>query len=212
MNTNMNKIILVGGGGHAKVLINLLKLLGKYNIAGILDPKLERGTTVSGVSVLGNDGLFPDIYQQGVRNACIAIGSLRDNSRRKTLYEKLRETGFSVPPLIHPQTIISRDSQISEGVQIMAGAIIQAGSVIGQNAIINTGTVIDHDCVVGENTHICPGAVISGGVAISDNTFVGAGATIIQGVKIGRNSIVAAGAVVIDDVPDNSKVMGVPAR
>lgn len=210
---DQNRIILLGGGGHAKVLIDLIRVSGLYEIIGILDSQLEVGSSVSGISVLGNDDLLRELYAKRIENACIAIGSIKDNSKRNVLYEKVKLLGFSVPFLLHPKaTISNNDTKISEGVQIMAGTIVQAGCSIGENTIVNTGAIVEHDCIVGNHVHICPGAVISGGCTTGDCAFIGAGATVIQGIKIGNNSIVAAGAVVINDVPDGETVMGVPAR
>ncbi len=208
----MKKIILLGGGGHARVLIDLIRVCNEYDIAGILDQQIEKGTEVSGISVLGSDDMLSELFDKGIKDACIAVGSIKDNSKRRMLYEKVKQIGFSVPALIHPKAVIARDLQISEGVQITAGSVIQTGSSIGENTIINTCAVIDHDNKVGRHVHICPGAVVSGGCIIDDGAFIGAGATVIQGIRIGKNAIVAAGSVVIKDVPDNSTVIGVPAK
>lgn len=208
----MERIIIVGGGGHARVLINIVKLSGQYEIIGILDPHLNVEENISGIPVLGNDDLLEDLYKKGIKNACIAIGSIRDNTKRTKLYNFVKEIGFSLPPLTHPNAIITDDVKISEGVQIMAGAIIQTGSLIGKNTIINTGVIVEHDCFIGQHVHLCPGVVISGGCEIQNGAFIGSGATVIQGIKIGENATVAAGAVVIKDVSDSSQVMGVPAK
>lgn len=208
----MEKIIIIGGGGHAKVLIEIVKLSGQYEIIGILDPQLEVDINIAGVSVLGNDDLLEGLHKKGVMNACIAIGSIKDNIRRKILYEKVKQMGFTIPFLIHTQTILSENVKISEGVQVMAGAIIQTGSEVEENTIVNTGSIVEHDCLIDRHVHICPGVVISGGCEISEGAFIGAGATIVQGIKIGENVIVGAGAVVVDDIPDGAKVMGIPAK
>lgn len=209
----MEKLIIIGGGGHAGVLIDLIRTSGQYEISGILDARLKIGSEVTGIPVLGNDDLLLELYDRGIRNACISVGSVKDNSRRKALYGQVKQVGFFVPSLLHPQACISKNgTKISEGVQIMAGAIVQTGSSIGQNTIINTGAIIEHDCKIGEHIHVSPGAVVSGECIINDGAFVGAGATIIHGIKIGKNSIVAAGAVVVNDVADGKTVMGVPAR
>lgn len=208
----MKKLILLGGGGHARVLIDLIRECNEYDIAGILDPEIEKGAEVSGISVLGRDDMLLELFDRGIKDVCIAVGSIKNNNKRSMLYDKIKQKGYSVPALIHPEAVVAKDLQVSEGVQIMAGAVIQIGSSIGENTIINTGAVVDHDNKVGRHVHISPGAVISGGCFIDDGAFIGAGATVIQGIRIGKNAIVAAGSVVIKDVMDNSMVMGLPAK
>lgn len=208
----MQKIIILGGGGHAKVLIDLIKIKGDFEIVGILDIQLEKGTKVLGIPVLGEDNLLVDIFNDGVKVACIGVGGVKDNNIRSRLFDTAKDMGFEIPALIHSNSFISTESKIAEGVQVMAGAIIQTNTFIDENSIINTGTIIDHDCAIGKNTHICPGVVMGGEVAIGNNSFIGAGTTIIQGVKIGSDSIVGAGAVVISNVPEGVTVKGVPAK
>jgi len=208
----MEKIVLLGGGGHAKVIIDLINACGSYEIIGIMDAQLASGVSVSGVTVLGNDSVLPELYGKGLRNACIAVGSVKDNSKRKALYEKVKNAGFLVPALIHPSAVISGKSQIREGAQIMAGVIVQTDSTIGENTIVNTGAIVEHDCIVRSHVHICPGAVISGGCTIGEISFIGAGATVLQGIKIGSNAVVGAGAVVVKDVADNQTVKGIAAQ
>jgi UDP-perosamine 4-acetyltransferase len=208
----MNKIVLIGGGGHAGVLIDLINMSRSYQIAGILDPNIRPQSKRFGITVIGDDSLLLELYGKGIRNACVAVGSVKDNDKRKALYEKAKQAGFSVPFLVHTKSIIPVDLQISEGVQIMAGAIIQPNSFIGSNTIINTGSIIEHNCNIGSHVHVCPGAIISGGCTVHNEAFIGAGATVIHGITIGRNAVVAAGAVVVKDVPDNSIVSGIPAK
>ena len=203
------KIILIGGGGHSRVLAELIRMSGEYEIMGILDSGLEAGAAVSGITVLGNDELLPGLNVNGIKNACIAVGSIKDNTKRKELYELARSSGFYVPHLIHPRAVVSKtDTDISEGVQIMAGAMVQAGSVIGENTIINTGAIVEHDCTIGRNVHICPGAVVCGGSSIGDNSFIGAGATVIQGIEISNDTAVRAGALVHKNLPEGILLKG----
>ncbi len=208
----MQKIVLIGGGGLAKILLDLIRTFTKYEIVGILDSQLKVGQIIQGVSVLGNDRLLSKLYADGIKNACVAIGSIKANNRRKMLFEKAKQIGFTMPSLIHPRAIISKSSEIHEGVQIMAGAIIQIGSSIGENVLIYTGAIVEHDCQIKKHSHICPGATLSGGCVIDENSYIGAGATVIQGIKIGKNVTVGAGSVVISDVPDDVTIKGVPAR
>ncbi len=211
MAKELDKIILLGGGGHAKVLIDLIRASKKYEIAGVLDPHIAGGK-VAGISVLGADDLLQELHDKGIRNVCVGIGSIKDNSKRKRLYENVKQLGFDLPGLIHPESFVSSVAQVSEGAQVMAGATIQTGSTIGINSIVNTGAIIEHHSVIGKHVHICPGVVLSGESFVDDEAFIGVGSTIIQGIKIGKGALVAAGAVVVNDVPNGARVMGAPAK
>ncbi len=205
----INKAILVGSGGHARVMLEILEMTGKYEIVGIIDPRLEADSIYKGIRVLGDDTLLPRIKLDGIMNAYVGVGSIKDNTRRNKLYDLVKDSGFYLPPVIHPRAIVSEtETVISEGVQVMAGAIIQAGTVIGENTIINTGAIIEHDCILGKNIHICPGTVICGGSRIMDNSFIGAGSTVIQGIEIGKNTIIGAGVVIKKNVEEGCLVKG----
>jgi len=208
----MKKIIIIGGGGHAKVLIALIHALGVYDIVGILDSHLFNDSTVLGVPVVGRDEDMNKFFVQGVYHVCIGVGSVKDNSVRTKLFFITKEIGFSFPLLVHPTAYIAEHVHLSEGAQVMAGAILQPGVSVGENTIINTGAQLDHDCLIGANVHIAPGVVFSGECTVEDGAFVGVGATVIQGIHIGKKAVVAAGAVVVTDVPDGATVKGVPAK
>lgn len=204
-------IVLLGGGGHAKVLIELLRESGDYKITGIVDPNLEEEMLIAGVRILGDDSLLPGLLADGVMHACVALGSVRDNGKRKEVYELARKSGFNVPYLIHPKAIVSEiHTSVSEGAQVMKGAIVQAGCEIGQNTIINTGAIVEHDCKIGKHVHICPGAIICGGSTIGDNSFIGAGATVIQGIEIGRDTVIGAGSVILGNITEKVVIKGAP--
>lgn len=206
-----DRIVLIGGGGHARVLMELVSLTGSFEVEAVLDPNLAPGTLVFGAKVAGGDELLPGLFSRGVRNACVAVGSVRDNSRRASIYAMLKGAGFNLPRLIHPKAFISGSAIINEGAQVMAAAAVQAGCEIGANAIVNTGAIVEHGCRIGRHAHVAPGSVVSGGCEIGDSAFVGAGATVIQEVRIGERAVIAAGAVVVNDVPPGILVKGVPA-
>lgn len=204
------KIIVLGGGGHARVVLDSILSAGLYNVEGIVDPNLKPGGKVNGFPVFGGDEYLDKLAGGDVMLA-LGIGSLRADSRRKDIYEKFKKR-FDFPPIVHKAAYISINAEYKEGAQIMAGAVIQPNARIGENSIINTAAVIEHDCMIGSHCHISVGAILGGGVEVGDLSHVGMGAKILQGVKIGAGSTIGAGAVVTKDVGDSKTVCGVPAR
>jgi UDP-perosamine 4-acetyltransferase len=204
-------VIVIGAGGHAKVLIDSL-LRSSVTITGIVDPSPElKGKELLGVAILGGDEIV-DTYRPTEILLVNGLGSVGIPAKRREIYDTFKAKGYSFAPVVHPSAIIATDVVISEGAQIMAGAVIQPGSCIGSNAIINTRASVDHDCTIGDHVHVAPGVTVSGGVSIGDGSHVGTGVTLIQGVSLGRSCLVAAGAVVIKNIVDGGMVRGVPAR
>lgn len=204
-------VIILGAGGHAKVLIDALRLQSIEPL-GITDADPgKKGQMLFDVPVMGGDEEIMKYTVETVR-LVNGVGSVSVNPRRGRLFEQFKSKGYIFASVIHPSAIIAADIILSEGAQIMAGAVIQAGCHIGVNAIINTGSVVDHDCHIGDHAHIAPGATLSGEVRVGKNAHIGTGATVIHGIKIGCNALVAAGAVVIRNVPDSATVLGVPAK
>ncbi|MFZ5644549.1 MAG: acetyltransferase [Bacillota bacterium] len=204
-------VIVIGGGGHAKVLVDAL-IIQLFSIKGITEQDENKwGGEMLGVPVIGGDEkvlLYPPDKVQLVNG----LGSVKKTRNRRLAYENFKNKGYTFASVIHPSAVISIDVELSEGVQIMAGAIIQAGSRIGENTIINTKASVDHDCIIGNHVHVASGATLSGGVCVGDGVHIGAGATVMQYVSLGKNSVVGAGALVIEDVPEGATVVGVPAK
>jgi len=207
----MNRVIIIGAGGHAKVVAEILCLSGKYELIGFLDSALI-GRTVAGLTVLGGDELLPRLRADGVTSAFIGVGGMGDNAPRVKIFERVSVLGFTFANAIHPSAIISDSVKLGQGVAVMARAVINPDAVIGDNVIINTGAIVEHDCKIGSHAHISPGAVLCGGVRVGSGTHIGAGATVIQGINIGKHAVVGAGAVVVRDVLADTVVAGVPAR
>lgn len=206
------KIILIGGGGHCKVVISQLKKLDGFEIAGILDNFKPEDSLINDIKVIGTDDNLAGFYATGIQYAFITVGSVSDNIKRQKLFIKAKAIGFTFPVIISPLAIIDDTVNVREGTVIMPGCVVNTDSFIGKNCIINTGTIIEHDCRIEDHCHLAPGVKVAGGVAIGDLSMIGIGSSIIQGVKIGRNVTVGAGCVVINDIPDNSVVVGNPGR
>ena len=201
-------VVLIGAGGHAKVVVELIRAQGRYKVVGCTDPAPERGDVV-GVPILGSDDILPDLYAQGVRHCFVALG---DNPLRMKVARRVTSLGFELINAISPNAIVSPTARLGHGVAVMAGAVINAATVVEDLAIINTHSVVDHDCHIGEAAHVAPRAALAGGVRIGPLAFVGAGATIVPGVSVGESSIIGAGATVISNLGPNLVAVGVPAR
>jgi UDP-perosamine 4-acetyltransferase len=207
----LSPIIVIGGGGHAKVLIDALKCL-QVPMLGICEKSLPiQARDVLGVPINHTDEQMENYPRQAVL-LVNGLGSIKDTGLRREVFQRFRKMGFSFRQVIHPAAVISPETSLGEGVQIMAGAVVQAGVAIGDNSLINTKASVDHDCTIGAHVHIAPGVTISGNVTIEEGVHVGAGATLIQGITIGKNCLIAAGTLVPRNVPPGVTVMGVPGR
>lgn len=205
-----NGVIILGAGGHAKVLADTLLIRG-IPILGFTSPHEESVPIMCDVHRLGNDEVILQYSPDKVR-LVNGVGSAGSPTLRQRLFQQFKSSGYSFLSVMHPSATLSPECYLSEGVQIMAGAIIQVGSCIGCNSIVNTKASVDHDCTVGEHVHIAPGVTISGGTKIGHGVHIGTGANVIQGISIGEGSVIGAGALVIRDVPCHVKVAGVPAK
>lgn len=203
----MNDLILIGAGGHSKVIQDIVQSTNKYYLKAILDDaflekKIEKGIIYAPTNYLNE--LDKNNY-----NFCIAIG---DNRIRKRIYNRLRIKIENYVTLVHSTAVISPSAKIGFGTVIMPNAVINADSVIGNHCIINTSAVVEHDNRLKDYVHISPGAVLAGGVTIDIGTHIGTGANIIPGASVGSWSIVGAGAVVNKNILNNCTAVGVPAK
>lgn len=194
-------LILIGAGGHAKVL-HALAVAAGHNLLGVCDPRLASfGVTHwRGLAVLGGDEALENVDPQTV-GLVNGIGQTVGSVTRRDVFERHLAAGFYFPILRHPMAWVAPCVKLAQGVQIMAGVIIQPEVQVGFNSIINTGASVDHDCFVGAHVHIAPGAVLCGGVSVGDDAFIGSGATIIQQLSIGDSGVVAAGATLARSLP-----------
>lgn len=211
----MKKVVILGCGGHCRVLLDSIRRMGDENlkIECFLDANKDIwGEKVEDAEVKGGDELLPEIKKSGIDYFIVGLGGIGNCYPRANLFNIGLSFGLKPLTIVDPTAIISKNVQICQGAQILAGAIVNTGAIIGENSIVNSGAIVEHDCKVGNNVHIAPGVSLSGNVEIGDLSHIGTGATIIQGIKIGKNSIVGAGSTVIKNVLDNTIVAGVPAK
>jgi len=206
------KLLLIGAGGHCKVILDLLLKSKKYDIAGIIDLKERIGDNVFGIPVVGTDLDLAKFFKKGIKHCFISLGSVGNSKLRAKLYGLARNVGFMFPNLIHPSAIISLQATLGDGNYIAPKVVINAGAQIGNNCILNTGVIIEHDCRLGNFVHIAPGSVLSGGVSIGNNCHIGIGSLIIQNLKIGEKTIIGAGSVITKNVRSGVIAYGNPCK
>lgn len=199
-------MLIYGGGGHGKSLIDLVRSLGTYRLVGIIDDGLEVNTTILGLPVLGGGEVLPDFYAKGIRLALNAVGGIGNLAVRLQVAQRLAQAGFVTPTVVHPRAVVEPSAQLSSGVQVFALAYIGSEVRIGSGAIINTGAIVSHECTIGDFANLSPGAILAGQVQIGAGALIGMGATINLQVRIGANARVGNGATVKSDVPDGGIV------
>lgn len=200
-------VVIVGAGGHAKVVIDCLHHEG-WNVIGCTDAD-PTPRTCAGVPVIGTDDALQRLRADGVTHAFCALGA---NSIRERIGRKLIALGFTLPSFRGAGAIVSPSVAIGAGVAIMPGAVVNIDTVIGDFVIINTNANIDHDGKIGQAVHIGPGASLAGEVVVGDRTFVATGSAVIPQRTIGSDTIVGAGSVVVRDLPSGVVAFGNPAR
>jgi UDP-perosamine 4-acetyltransferase len=205
---NKKKIVIIGAGGHAKVIVDILRGSPFYEAVGCLDAAFQE-KDVAGVKVIGDDRLLPELYQKGITGAFVAIG---DNRLRVMISRRVANMGFELINAVSLHSVLSSSVRMGQGIAVMPGAVINVDVQVRDNAIINTGACVDHDCLLGEGCHIAPGCFLAGNVIIGEGAFLGVGCKVIPRVKIGVWSVAGAGAVVTKDLPPYSMAVGVPAR
>ena len=203
----MKSVIILGAGGHAKVVADILQL-GGHHILGFLDDDAQLwGTSCLGLPVLGAIADYKNYQPDGL---VLAIGS---NAVRQTLAHRLGDPARDLwANAIHPRATIADSAQTGRGVVIAAHAVVNPDSVIGDHAIINTGATVDHDCRIGDFAHLAPGSHLAGAVAIGTGAFLGISTSVVPGVAVGEWATVGAGAVVLRDIPARATAFGVPAK
>ena len=205
------KLVIWGAGGHAKVVADIVRLVGNYEIVGFLHD-LDRSGKMRefcGCRILGGREHLDVLYEAGVRNLIFGFGSCEARLRYTDF---VFTKGFCLAKALHPQATIASDVLIGDGTVVVAGAVVNPGTIVGTNVIINTASSIDHDCFVGDGVHVAPGAHLAGGVNVGRGTWIGIGSVVKERISIGSNTVVGAGSVVLNDIPDGVIAYGSPAR
>jgi UDP-perosamine 4-acetyltransferase len=205
--------VILGAGGHARMLLECLRFSPDIEIVGILDPSPSlQGNDWHGVPVLGDDNLLEDLSKHGVNHFVIGMGGVGNNLPRKKMFETALGYGLVPLDVKHPTAILSPSAVYGKGCQFLPGSIVNTEAVLGSNIIINSGAIIEHDCVLADHVHVATGAKLAGSVHVGEGAHIGAGATVRQGILIGEFAIVGLGAAVVKDVPPYTTVVGVPAK
>ena len=199
-------LIIYGGGGHGKSLIDLLRALNTYSLKGVLDDGIPPGETIMGVPVLGGREVLKDLYNQGVRQAVNAVGGVGDIAVRVDVFQWLAGAGFVCPAVVHPSAVVEPGASLAPGVQVFPLAYIGSEVQVGFGSIVNTSAVVSHECVLGEYSNISPGALLAGGVQVGNAALIGMGVTVNLHVSIGAGARIGNGATVKGDVPENAIV------
>jgi sugar O-acyltransferase (sialic acid O-acetyltransferase NeuD family) len=197
------KVIMIGGGGHAKALVDILHK--QYiDIFAISSPKIDKDSPL--LSSIENVLVDDDIYKFNPDEIYLVngIGSIPGNALRAQVFDKFKNAGYEFMTVISDSSVVGHNCKIEMGVQIMHGAIVNIDSVIGENTLINSGGIVEHDCKIGKHNHIAPGAVLCGASSTGEKVHIGAGASVIQSIEIGKNVVIGAGAVVTSNVASNS--------
>lgn len=189
------QIILIGGGGHCKSVIDAIEMEGTYTIAGIIDQKEFIGHEVLGYKIIGCDNDLKDVFQQ-FKFAVVTVGQIRSPDLRIKLFNQLQSIGFETPSIISPRAYVSKHATIGSGTVVMHDALINAHATIGTNCIINTKALIEHDSIIGDHCHISTGAILNGGTQVAQGTFFGSNAVSRECTIIAERSFIKAGSVV----------------
>lgn len=207
MTLESRNVLIVGGGGHAKVVIEVFRSAG-HEPACILDPHTSE-QHVLGVPVLGGDDRAQQLFEDGYLHAHVAIG---ENGLRQRIGDRLKEMGFCLMNALHPRAVISPSAELGVGIAVMANAVINAKACVSDFVIVNTGAIVEHDCLVGVGTHVAPRSVMGGNVVLEGGVLFGIGAVARPLSRVGARAVVGAGSVIIGTIDADSIVAGNPAR
>lgn len=204
-------VLLIGGGGHALSLIDVLESTSQFKIKGVVEAIDSSSCELVGYVVIGFDNQLEPLLRK-TPHCIIAVGQIMSAKVRKKLFMKAKETGAIFPQVISPLARVASTAKIADGVCVMHHAVLSHLTNIGENTIINNKALIEHETIIGKHCHISTGAIVNGNVTIADECFIGSGAIISQGIYICKNVVVGAGTVVIEDIDEAGTYVGNPAR
>jgi len=201
----MDKILLIGAGGHARSCIDVIELSGQYKIVGLIEKDEKNGQENLGYPILGTDDDLENLRQK-YSHALVTVGQIKSPTTRIRLFQQLQELDYQLPFIVSPRAYISKHAQIGNGTIVLHDAMVNANAKVGKNCIINNKVLIEHDAVIGDHCHIATGGIINGEVFVGNETFIGSGAVTKQCISIGNNCIVSAGIVLKSDVEPNQLI------
>lgn len=205
-------ILLIGGGGHCKSVLDSIIRGNAFSKVGIIDTEDNIGNELLSTKMIGTDKDLEKFLMEGYPYAFITVGSVGDTSLRRRLFNLVESMGYVIPNIIDPSAIIGKEAILGKGIFVGKNTIINAGSVIGEGVIINSGAIIEHDCTINDFAHIAPGVVLCGDVTIKEDVHIGASSVVKQRVTVEKETIVGVGSVVVKDIPSRSIAYGNPCR
>lgn len=209
----MKPVLIIGAGGHAKVLADALLASGRQ-VLGFVESRAKDGhqaEVLPGLLVLGTDEVLLS-YTPAKVELVNGLGGIDCGGLRRRVQAKLEADGWYFSGVCHPAAQVSPFAFVSAGVQLLACCVIQAGARLGVGSIINTAAVVEHDSTLEEYVHVAPGAILCGNTYVGCNSHIGAGAVVRHGIILGSNTLVGAGAVVVRNFEGQGTLIGVPAR
>lgn len=199
-------LIIYGGGGHGKSLIDLVRAMGTFQLVGLIDDGLEAGSDVMGLTIFGGGTVLTTLAERGLRLAINAVGGVGDIGSRVRVFKQILNAGFTCPTLVHPKAFVEPSAHLADGVQVFPNAYVGSESKVGFGVIVNTGAIVSHDCRLEAYANVAPGASLAGGVTVGEGALIGMGVTINLNVEIGAGARVGNSAVVKQDVPKGTIV------
>ena len=189
----MKEIILVGGGGHCKSVIDVIEKQNLYKIAGIVDKKELIGSKVLDYEIIGCDDDLEDLRKK-ISHAIVTVGHIKSNNTRVKLFNLLKKLDFHMPSIVSPLAYVSKHAFVDEGSVVMHHALINADVKIGKNCIVNSKALVEHDVIVEDNVHLSTSSVVNGGVTVKENTFIGSNAVVKEYIQV--SGFVKAGELI----------------